>query len=181
MNILLLFVVSKIDQGGLTLPTADNYLNVTEHKKVLDAYLDYMTKVQEYSSIRARLSCDTLYCIENESSTGIRTRFQIGRLLGGEENTTKKQMKDVIRFETRLAQITIPPEDRRDEEKIYNLMSLNDLQQTAPFVRLTSFFYIIHYVILQLLRIQNGNFSLLQHFFRQFNIFILYHAYIISW
>jgi len=138
-----LFVVFKIDQGGLTLPTADNYLNVTEHKKVLDAYLDYMTKVRVFSSIRARLSCNTLYRIENESSTDI--RFQIGRLLGGEENTTKKQMKDVIRFETRLAEITIPPEDRRDEEKIYNLMSLNDLQRTAPFVRLMSF--ILHHTL----------------------------------
>jgi len=104
-----------------------------------------MTKVREYSSIRTRLSCDTLYCIENESNTDIRTRFQIGRLLGGEENTTKKQMKDVIRFETRLAEITIPPEDRRDEEKIYNLMSLNDLQRTAPFVRLMSF--ILHHTL----------------------------------
>jgi len=81
-----------------------------------------------------------LYRIENESNTDIRTRFQIGRLLGGEENSTKKQMKDVIRFETRLAEITTPPENRRDEEKIYNLMSLNDLQRTAPFVRLTSFY-----------------------------------------
>lgn len=37
--------VIQIDQGGLTLPTKDNYLNKTLHKKVLDAYLDYMTKV----------------------------------------------------------------------------------------------------------------------------------------
>lgn len=37
--------IFKIDQGGLTLPTADNYLNVTEHGKVLVAYLEYMTKV----------------------------------------------------------------------------------------------------------------------------------------
>lgn len=35
----------KIDQGGLTLPTADDYLNITEHGKVLAAYLEYMTKV----------------------------------------------------------------------------------------------------------------------------------------
>lgn len=35
----------KIDQGGLTLPTVDDYLNITEHGKVLAAYLEYMTKV----------------------------------------------------------------------------------------------------------------------------------------
>lgn len=95
-----------------------------------------------------------LYYLEDESSTGI--HFQIGMLLGGEENTTRKQMQDVISFETRLAEITIPYGERRDEEKIYNLMSLSELQQKAPFVRLTFFYlYIIHfdYIILQLLRI----------------------------
>lgn len=34
-----------IDQGGLTLPTPDDYLNKTLHEKVLTAYLDYMVKV----------------------------------------------------------------------------------------------------------------------------------------
>lgn len=42
--------IFKIDQGGLTLPTADNYLNITEHGKVLAAYLDYMTKVHKDST-----------------------------------------------------------------------------------------------------------------------------------
>lgn len=37
--------IIQIDQGGLTLPTRDNYLNKTEHKKILIAYLDYMTRV----------------------------------------------------------------------------------------------------------------------------------------
>lgn len=73
-----------------------------------------------------------------KSSTGTRARFQIGVLLGGEENSTKKQMQAIITFETELAKITIPPEERRDEEKLYNLMSLNELQRKAPFVRLLS-------------------------------------------
>lgn len=37
--------VIQIDQGGLTLPTREHYLNKTAHGKVLTAYLDYMTKV----------------------------------------------------------------------------------------------------------------------------------------
>lgn len=37
--------VLQIDQSGLTLPTRENYLNKTEHGNVLEAYLDYMTKV----------------------------------------------------------------------------------------------------------------------------------------
>ncbi|XP_057322411.1 endothelin-converting enzyme homolog [Microplitis mediator] len=100
--------IIQIDQGGLTLPTTDNYLNKTEHAKVLAAYLDYMTK--------------------------------IGVLLGGEEKDTKRQMQAVIDFETKLAEITIPQEDRRDEEKLYNLMSINQLQKIAPFMSWVDYF-----------------------------------------
>lgn len=75
--------------------------------------------------------------MHGESSTGTRTRLQIGVLLGGEENSTKKQMQDVIEFETKLAEIMTPPEERRDEEKLYNLMSLSELQRKAAFVSST--------------------------------------------
>lgn len=43
-------------------------------------------------------------------------------------------MAAVIEFETQIAEITSPPEDRRDEEKLYHLMPLSEVQQTAPFV-----------------------------------------------
>lgn len=39
--------VLQVDQSGLALPTRENYLNKTEHAKVLQAYLEYMTKVSE--------------------------------------------------------------------------------------------------------------------------------------
>ena len=43
-------------------------------------------------------------------------------------------MQAVINFETEIAEITSPPEDRRDEEKMYHLMSLKEVQRKAPFV-----------------------------------------------
>ncbi|XP_046478357.1 endothelin-converting enzyme homolog isoform X1 [Neodiprion pinetum] len=100
--------IIQIDQGGLTLPTTDNYLNKTENAKVLAEYLEYMTK--------------------------------IGMLLGGEENSTRKQMQDIIDFETKLAEITIPQAERRDEEKLYNLMPLSELQHQAPFMQWVEYF-----------------------------------------
>lgn len=60
--------------------------------------------------------------------------FKIGVLLGGEENSTRRQMQDIINFETKIAEITTPQEDRRDDEKLYNLMKIGDLQKMAPFV-----------------------------------------------
>lgn len=67
---------------------------------------------------------------------------QVGVLLGGDKNTTRDKMKDIIEFETRLARITVPAEDRRDEEKFYNNMAIAELQELAPFVRL---FYSLYY------------------------------------
>ncbi|XP_063986007.1 endothelin-converting enzyme homolog [Diachasmimorpha longicaudata] len=100
--------IIEVDQGGLTLPTTDNYLNKTEHAKVLTAYLDYMTK--------------------------------IGVLLGGEEAETQRQMQAVIEFETKIAEITTPQEERRDEEKLYNLMTVSELQKLAPFMSWLDYF-----------------------------------------
>ncbi|XP_061189533.1 endothelin-converting enzyme homolog isoform X2 [Saccostrea echinata] len=98
--------ILQIDQGGLGLPERQYYLNESD-RKVLNAYLDYMTKV--------------------------------GVLMGGEENITRKHMQDVIAFETELANITVPSEDRRDEEKIYHKITIPDLQEIAPFLNWTRF------------------------------------------
>ncbi|KAL1123319.1 hypothetical protein AAG570_002405 [Ranatra chinensis] len=100
--------IIQVDQGGLTLPTRDMYLNTTSNEKILHAYLEYMT--------------------------------EIGVLLGGERNTTRDMMKEVIEFETRLAEITVPADERRDEEKLYNNMAIAQLQELAPFINWLEYF-----------------------------------------
>ncbi|CAB0034664.1 unnamed protein product, partial [Trichogramma brassicae] len=64
----------------------------------------------------------------------------IGVLLGGEENSTRKKMQNIIDFETKIAEITTPQEERRDEEKMYNLMTLQELQEKAPFFSWLKYF-----------------------------------------
>ncbi|XP_060073168.1 endothelin-converting enzyme homolog [Ylistrum balloti] len=59
---------------------------------------------------------------------------EVGMLLGGEENSTRSQMIDVIMFETKLANITIPSEDHRDEEKMYHKITIEQLQQNVTFI-----------------------------------------------
>lgn len=61
-------------------------------------------------------------------------RHQVGVLLGGDQNITKSQMQAVIDFETRLANITTPSDLRRDEESLYNLMTIKELQAKTGFV-----------------------------------------------
>ncbi|XP_032581310.1 neprilysin-3 isoform X1 [Drosophila sechellia] len=101
--------VIQIDQGGLTLPTADYYNNKTDnHRKVLNEYIEYMTKV----------------CV----------------LLGANESDARAQMIGVINFEKKLANITIPLEDRRNDEAMYHPMQLRQLSKLAPFLNWTDHF-----------------------------------------
>lgn len=41
-------------------------------------------------------------------------------------------MAEIVDFETNLANITVPQEERRDEELIYNKMEAKDLTVGAP-------------------------------------------------
>lgn len=65
---------------------------------------------------------------------------KISVLLGGNETYSREQMKLVIEFETELANITTSAENRRDEETLYKLMSITDLQMLSPFLKWHAFF-----------------------------------------
>nr|QHX41524.1 endothelin-converting enzyme 2-like isoform X1 [Octopus vulgaris] len=58
----------------------------------------------------------------------------IGVLLGGEKNDTYNQMLEILEFETEIANITTPAEERQDEEKQYHKMTVKELQTLAPFI-----------------------------------------------
>ena len=49
-------------------------------------------------------------------------------------------MNKVILFETELANITTPSEDRRDEEGLYNPYTIRQWQKEVPFINWTMFF-----------------------------------------
>lgn len=53
--------------------------------------------------------------------------MDLGVLLGGTKEGSRAMMEEVLDFETTLANITVPPEERRDEELIYNKMEAKDL------------------------------------------------------
>uniref|UniRef100_A0A672M9N3 endothelin-converting enzyme 1 n=1 Tax=Sinocyclocheilus grahami TaxID=75366 RepID=A0A672M9N3_SINGR len=59
---------------------------------------------------------------------------ELGLLLGGDKNSTRVQMQQILDFETALANITVPQDERRDEEKIYHKITIADLQVLAPAV-----------------------------------------------
>uniref|UniRef100_A0AAY5EFJ1 endothelin-converting enzyme 1 n=1 Tax=Electrophorus electricus TaxID=8005 RepID=A0AAY5EFJ1_ELEEL len=53
---------------------------------------------------------------------------ELGLLLGGDKNSTLSQMQQILDFETALANITVPQDERRDEEKIYHKITIAELQ-----------------------------------------------------
>uniref|UniRef100_A0A2K5Q626 EEF1AKMT4-ECE2 readthrough transcript protein n=1 Tax=Cebus imitator TaxID=2715852 RepID=A0A2K5Q626_CEBIM len=57
---------------------------------------------------------------------------ELGVLLGGRPASTREQMQQVLELEIQLANITVPQDQRRDEEKIYHKMSISELQALAP-------------------------------------------------
>ncbi|XP_046881183.1 endothelin-converting enzyme 1 isoform X1 [Hypomesus transpacificus] len=59
---------------------------------------------------------------------------ELGVLLGGSEETSRSLMQEIMDFETSLANITVPQEERRDEELIYHKMQAKELATLAPAV-----------------------------------------------
>lgn len=56
----------------------------------------------------------------------------IGVLLGGKENETRKQMREVLEFEIKLAKIFVPHENRSQIDEIYNKTNIKNLTELCP-------------------------------------------------
>ncbi|KAK5872044.1 hypothetical protein PBY51_012779 [Eleginops maclovinus] len=59
---------------------------------------------------------------------------ELGILLGGSEETSSALMHEIVDFETTLANVTVPQDERRDEELIYHKMEAKDLTTLVPAV-----------------------------------------------
>ncbi|XP_053161465.1 endothelin-converting enzyme 2 isoform X5 [Hemicordylus capensis] len=57
---------------------------------------------------------------------------ELGMLLGGAKASTEEQMQEVLEVEIQLANLTVPQDERRDDEKIYHKLSIAELQTLAP-------------------------------------------------
>ncbi|KAL7991047.1 hypothetical protein Chor_014477 [Crotalus horridus] len=64
---------------------------------------------------------------------------ELAMLLGGARSAVEEQMGQVLLLETQLANITVPQDERRDDEKIYHKMTIADLQVLAPAVEWLDF------------------------------------------
>lgn len=63
---------------------------------------------------------------------------KVAELMGGKNVTT--QMRDMLDFETKLASITVPQDQRRDDERMYHKFTLRELNKRSPFLNWTKYF-----------------------------------------
>ena len=49
-------------------------------------------------------------------------------LLGADRTVAREEMRDLMEFETRLSQIMVPPQSRRNFSEIYNKLELGELK-----------------------------------------------------
>ncbi|VDL77455.1 unnamed protein product [Nippostrongylus brasiliensis] len=100
------FQFSQIDLG-LGESTRDYYLD-KEHEKKIEAYKKRMISEMRLLHEDAKLTFN--------------------------ETKTADDVDEIVKFETKLAKITVPEEDRRNHTALYNLRHLSDMQQLMPLV-----------------------------------------------
>ena len=109
--------VIQIDQGGLSLPTRDNYLDVND-TPIVEAFRELIVEVTK------------LLVIDKE---------KIGFVSREREDQIRRQAQGIVDFETKLANITIPSAKRRNEEDLYHNMTVGELEKTVTFLNWTNF------------------------------------------
>ncbi|KAK6032689.1 hypothetical protein OSTOST_01125, partial [Ostertagia ostertagi] len=103
----------KFDQAdlGLGRNTRDYYLDRAKHAKKIEAYKQLLVKlIYEYANIP-----------------------------NNDEKITK-DVDEIIEFETKVAEIMVAEEDRRDFFKRYNLRRLSDMQKLTPIIDWSRYF-----------------------------------------
>ncbi|GFS57721.1 endothelin-converting enzyme homolog [Trichonephila clavipes] len=73
-------------------------------------------------------------------STYLNYMTKVGVLLGGEEKTIRSQMEDVLDFETKLAEIIVPKGEKKAGSKLYEKVTIAELQKIAPFIQWLDYF-----------------------------------------
>ncbi|CAL4068066.1 unnamed protein product [Meganyctiphanes norvegica] len=70
----------------------------------------------------------------NDSDVNEYYKYQVGLavLLGAERETAEKELKDNIEFEIEIAKLVLPKEERRNYTKLYNKISIFDLEKLGP-------------------------------------------------
>ncbi|XP_044301260.1 membrane metallo-endopeptidase-like 1 [Varanus komodoensis] len=92
-----------IDQPGLGMPSRDYYFNDGNYQRVREAYFQYMVTIAKM--IREDMNASK------------------------DDNFVLEEMRKVMEFEIRIANASVPQEERHDVTLLYNKMTIAELQE----------------------------------------------------
>ncbi|XP_072047750.1 neprilysin-1-like [Amphiura filiformis] len=93
---------------------------------------------QELGLLSRKYFLDPIY--EHYKMAYLHYMITIAVMLGADEDTAVADMTDVLEFETKLANLSTPEEERRDNEKLYNPTTIGELQRDVPEINWVSYF-----------------------------------------
>lgn len=65
---------------------------------------------------------------------------EIAVMFGADEAVARNDMKDMVDFEIKLANISLPSAERRDEDKMYNLRTIQNISESSPAIDWRKYF-----------------------------------------
>ncbi|XP_040574082.1 neprilysin-2 isoform X2 [Lepeophtheirus salmonis] len=84
-----------------------------------------------------RFVLDREYLIKGFNDEDVQAYYEfmmdVARFFGANENRAAKDMKEVLELEMKLANFSLPRENRRNATKLYNPMTIKDLTKLDPF------------------------------------------------
>ncbi|GLH05802.1 Neprilysin-2 [Gryllus bimaculatus] len=117
----------------------------------VDYFMDFSVatdaKNSSYRSInidQASLGLSREYLVKGMSDKLVRAYYEyqvdIAVLLGADRKTAEEELKESLEFEIKLANISLPSEERRNVSKLYNLMTIQEMQTKFPSVPWLQYF-----------------------------------------
>ncbi|XP_067006028.2 neprilysin-2 isoform X2 [Anabrus simplex] len=106
----------------------------------VDYFMDFSVatdaKNSSYRSInldQAALGVSREYLVKGLEDKIVNAYYQymvdVAVLLGAERSDAEKELKDSLNFEIALANISLPSEERRNVSKLYNLMTISEMEE----------------------------------------------------
>ncbi|CAL4159546.1 unnamed protein product, partial [Meganyctiphanes norvegica] len=83
---------------------------------------------------RTPSDADSKYSVFNDSQVQAYFKFQVDLavMLGADRGRAEEELKDSVVFESKLAKMTTPKQNRRNMTSLYNKMTLKELQELVP-------------------------------------------------
>lgn len=129
----------------------DNTYKFKDYGYSVDYFIDFSVTIDVKNSTarvidldQASLSLSREYLVKGLDEKLVQAYYNymvdIAALFGADKIDAEKELKESLYFEIKLANISLPPEERRNASKLYNPMTIPELQEKYPSIPWTEYF-----------------------------------------